>query len=476
MTVAAAPLLELDNEQFARAWLNMLAEEKAALPEPVYAQAVDRYRKLTKYVSAGIAKFERNQKAPNAAERKRGNGADGAALQSALILSEKGAIKACDHNAKELMVGAAQFDGLHFDEFLCRVLIGERDWTDHDDRDTLCWLQSTHRVPGFTLGQTRTAVMALAYARRRDALFEFVMGLPKWDGTPRINMAFTDAWGASDNALTRAAAQNFLVALIARAKRPGCQVDTLWVFEGPQGTYKSRAMRAVGGPFHAEISAPVGSADFYREMRGLWVAEMSELDSLRGKEASTIKRILSSPADRYVEKYEKHAVAYPRRAVAVATTNEAMYWQDSTGARRLVPVKVGEIHLQLIEENREQWFAEARHLFDAGATWWDFPSEIAEAQEDRQQVDPWEDILRSAMATGRHDGMGPTQWPTGWIASASIMRDWLRLDPQQQGQTSSTRLGKIMRRLGFVPQRFGKERERGWIADTSVGDSGKVSA
>jgi predicted P-loop ATPase len=318
--------------------------------------------------------------------------------------------------------------------------------------------------------------MALAFARRRDSLFEFVMGLPEWDGTTRIAMAFTDAWGAPDTQLTRAASQNFFIALHARAVNPGAQVDHLWVFESPQGTGKSASLRKLGGNFHAEISAMVGTSDFLRELRGIWIAELSELDSLRGREASTIKRLLSAPSDRFVEKYEKHAQAYPRRAVAVATTNESSYWQDSTGARRLIPIRAGEIRLDLIESNRLQWFAEARLEYEAKRTWWEFPAGTASAQEDRQIIDPWEDILRGAIGNGRHDGIGTIQWPSGWIASASIMKDWLRLDPHQQGQTSSVRLGKVMRRLGFTPQRFGKERERGWIADTQDGKYGQESA
>jgi predicted P-loop ATPase len=217
-----------------------------------------------------------------------------------------------------------------------------------------------------------------------------------------------------------------------------------------------------------------------RELRGLWIAEMSELDSLRGREASTVKRLLSAPSDRFVEKYQTHAERYPRRAVAVATTNEAEYWQDSTGARRLVPIVAGDIRIDIIRSNRLQWFAEARHLYKAGATWWEFPSAIEAAREARQQVDPWEDLLRDVIARGRktgNDDMGRVLWPDGPIASADIMRDWLRLDAHQQGQAASTRLGRVMRRLGYVPVRIGHARDRGWQrADTSRDAKTQVSA
>jgi len=151
------------------------------------------------------------------------------------------------------------------------------------------------------------------------------------------------------------------------------------------------------------------------------------------------------------------------------------YWQDATGARRLVPVKIGDINLEVIVENREQWLAEARVLFENGATWWEFPSEIEAAQEDRQQIDPWEDTLKYRIANGRtvksSSGSEETlSWPVGFISSAEIMKDWLELAPHQQGPASGRRLAQVMYRLEFRPHREGKSRQRGWVratADTS---------
>jgi predicted P-loop ATPase len=405
-----------------------------------------------------------------------------------LICSTKGVVKACEHNARVLIAGAMQYADLHFDEFLSRMRIGGRDWTDADDLEAVCWLQSTQGVHNFNLGHARNAARAVAYSRRRDSLQAFVENLPAWDGLPRIEMAFCDAWGAPDERddvfayeFVRAASRNFFIALAARALRPGCQVDTLWTFEAPQGAGKSLAMRTLGGEFHAEVSAQIGTTDFLRELCGLWIAEMSELDSLRGREASTVKRLLSAPSDRFVQKYALHAESYPRRAVSVATTNEATYWQDSTGARRLVPITCGEIRVDLIAINRLQWFAEARQLYATGCTWWEFPADISQAQEQRQQIDPWEDTLRGLMLDGRlsgQDGQGRIDWPTDSITSREIMATWLRLDPHQQGQASSTRLGKVMRRLGYEPVRIGHAGERGWrlVADTATESTSQVSA
>src|SRR4030095_15565162 len=135
----------------------------------------------------------------------------------------------------------------------------------------------------------------------------------------------------------------------------------------------------------------------------------------------------------------------------------------------LIPVPCTDIRVDLIAENRLRWFAEARHLHSNGATWWEFPSSIADTQEARQQVDPWEDMIGGFIAHGRRnglDGQGVIEWPSGWIASATIMRDWLRLEAHQQGRASSTRLGHVMRRLGYAPKRSASGAERGWIPDT----------
>ena len=381
------------------------------------------------------------------------------------ILDSKGVAKGCELNVKLFLDEDKRYEGLLYDEFRARTLYGTRDWSDHDDRELLVYIQESLHAPGFTLAHVRNGAQAFAFERRIDSLQLHLKSLPKWDGESRIGRAFIEAWGAPDTPLVRAASRNFFISMIARAVVPGAQVDTLWVLEGPQGKLKSRSLRELGGEFHAEISAPIGTNDFFRELRGVWIAELSELDSLRGREASTVKRLLSAVTDRYVEKYERHATAYPRRAIFTATTNEAAYWQDSTGARRLVPIRVGEIDLVQIKLQREQWLAEALRAYLDGASWWEFPASISVAQEDRQQIDPWEDLLRGAMERGRYDGPNAVHvtWPLGFVSSAEIMAEWLRLHPHQQGAASGVRLGKCMRRLGFVPVRHGKARERGWM-------------
>jgi hypothetical protein len=122
-------------------------------------------------------------------------GAGEASSATTLLRTPKGAIKACEHNARVLMAETAQYAGLHFDEFRSRLRIDGRDWADADDLELLMWLQSHHQVSSFTLGQARHAAQALAHERRRDSLREFVEGLPPWDETPRAKVGIQRSMG-----------------------------------------------------------------------------------------------------------------------------------------------------------------------------------------------------------------------------------------------------------------------------------------
>ena len=379
-----------------------------------------------------------------------------------LLLDPKGVVLACEHNALLILQNAPEFKDVHFDEFLYRIRIGERDWTDADVIRTQIWLQSTQRQARFSKAQAGAAITNLAHERPRDSLREFIDPI-KFLGATSIDEAFIKGWGCEDNELNRAASRNFFIALAARAMEPGAQVDTIWVFEGPQGTKKSQALRALGGDFHAEIGAQIGTTDFLRELRGIWIAELSEMDSLRGKESSTIKRLLSAPKDRFVEKFEKYAEVYRRRAVAVGTTNDTNnYWQDPTGARRLVPIKTGIIDVPLIELCRKQWFAEAADWYASGESWWDWPDSIKDAQDARQLHDPWEDVIRDGIINGLRNGsVFREPWPEDFISSSDLASKWLRLDAHQQGQAMSKRIGAVMRKLGFEPAKQNRNT-RGW--------------
>jgi predicted P-loop ATPase len=392
--------------------------------------------------------------------------------RTGLICNGKGEPLPIEANVIDVILAEPRWRGLYTDMFLRRMRL-ERDgktvdWSDDDHMLMHEWLQREGDFPRVKFEVTKRSVRAVANARSRDSLTDFYISLPAWDQVERIATALEEAWGCDGSDVVRAASTNLFRSMAARAIYPGAKVDTITVFEGPQGTLKSQSMQVLGGQYYAEISAPIGSADFMREIRSINLGELSELNALHGRESQTIKTMLSRTEDRFVEKYEAEPRSYPRRCVFIGTTNETQYWDDATGARRLVPVRVGAIDLRLIAENRLQWLAEALADIREGRTWHEWPGEIGAAQDERQHGDPWEDELRHVIAHGRQSGtdmQGVIDWPIGWISSREILFEWLRVPPAAQARAYSTRLGRVMRRLGFRPGKSSDGNERGWRRD-----------
>jgi predicted P-loop ATPase len=175
---------------------------------------------------------------------------------------------------------------------------------------------------------------------------------------------------------------------------PGCQVDYLPVFEGAQGITKSQALRALGGSLYAEAMESVLSKDFYLALQGKMLVEIAEFSSFQRAENEAIKAAISRPTDRFRAPYGKRAEDHPRSNVFAATTNEAEWNRDPTGARRFWPVKCGTIDVGWITACREQLFAEAvvrvkrvpegtapLERVIAGAAWWDVPPEDARVEQ-----------------------------------------------------------------------------------------------
>ena len=305
------------------------------------------------------------------------------------------------------------------------------------------------------------AANALCIKNSFDPVCDWLNAL-EWDGTPRLQTWLVDHAGAVDTPLNRATGELLLVAMVRRAKCPGCKFDIMVVLEGPQGCGKSSLLKVLAGDADNFTDTPVlrGSVKEVAEtLRGKWMVEISELVGLGQREVEDIKALITRTDDRARPAYGRYVESQLRRCVFVGTTNAENYLRDDTGNRRFLPVRVGAIDVQQLTAMCDQLFAEAVQvertygpLALPQGVW------LAAAQEAQERMIPdvWVEQLREALEPGsgwaRH---ALEALPNGGvrILTTKVVQA-LGLQAKDVRQADYKRMASAMRALGFDQGRW----------------------
>jgi predicted P-loop ATPase len=163
------------------------------------------------------------------------------------------------------------------------------------------------------------------------------------------------------------------------------------VFEGPENKGKTRCINLLGHPWSITFDMSMDSKEAHMAIQKCWVAELSELDTLRKTAETRLKSFISQTHDSYVPKFSNNMVTHPRRCVFIGSTNEGAYLPGDGGHTRWLPIYTPEFNLSAIEANRDQLIAEALAILRATPSikWWEEPEETTElleaAREERTQ-------------------------------------------------------------------------------------------
>ena len=338
-------------------------------------------------------------------------------------------------------------------------------WLDDDYTRLRCWIEVAW---GITLGKDAVIEVALMAARRnrvhpvRDYLSQL-----EWDGTPRIGSWLVDYLGGKSNPeYLSVVGSKWLISAVARIMQPGCKADHVLILEGAQGAGKSSALcclATVGrGSWFSDTPIHISTKDSYLALRGQWIVELAELDSVIRAENSEAKAFFSSAVDRYRPPYLRTVQDFPRQCVFAGSVNHDEYLRDETGGRRYWPVECGDIDLAGLTEHRDQLWAEAVKLYRDRRPWWpETPEEKAlcqSVQSARAIEDPWLPIVLDFLnATTRQS-----------LTSQEILTDACRLPTERVGRKEQMRLSRIMAQIdGWKSGRFphAGKKVRGYILD-----------
>lgn len=226
-------------------------------------------------------------------------------------------------------------------------------------------------------------VQHIALHNGYDPVNEFLEKIPKWDGKKRLSRLLLDyAQAQGDENWVEIVTRKFHIAAIARAKRPGCQVDNVLVLQGEQGGGKTSYVRVMGAGFSVETNLDLHSKDAVMVSASAWLVELGELASLKRSDVESVRNFITRKEDAIRLPYGRSVKNMPRRCVFIGTTNSKQPLTDPEGNRRFWPVSVGTVDTAGLAKVRDQAWAEALHEYNSGAQWWLTPEEMERAKSE----------------------------------------------------------------------------------------------
>lgn len=358
-----------------------------------------------------------------------------------------------------------------------------------DKTDISLWFQSRAKMTGrITKDDIHSAILSSSWRRAFDPLQQYVMSLSgTWDNVPRLETALQRAAGTPDGEWPRAIFPIWMKSLVARILWPGCKADSMLILEGKQGFKKSTFFSSLlpDSRYFSDSLSRVGhSIETIRQVHaGPAIFEIGELSGLKKQEVEEIKAFLSAQEDDLRPLYEPPRKA-KRRAIFVGSTNQREYLRDETGGRRFWPVRVEkEIDMQLVLEEREQWFAEALKRVQDGELWWlknGRASQLAQAEQDaRFEEDIWHqpiakwldnqrapDVAVPSSATQQMQNEMNREKAGQYVTTVQVATFALKIELKNARTAEGIRINKILRSLGWTPERFedpeDKKWKRGW--------------
>lgn len=339
------------------------------------------------------------------------------------------------------------------------------DWTDKDTGELMLHCADCHDVD-FTADTVERAVALVAHRNAFNPAQDRLRALAEqWDGTPRLTTWLADYLSIEANPSSRAylaeIGSAWMKGVAARVLKPGCKRDDVLTLVGPQGFGKSTASAAIADAIcpnsFTDSIRNLGSEEAANEIRGITIAEFSELAAIARSELEAVKAFVSRSSDRFREKYQRHSTDHPRTCSFIASTNDDCgFLRDPSGNRRWWPVTVARpIDSAALKAALPALLGEAASRVLAGEPWHVTDAaalrEAEAIREDHSDRDVWESAIMDAITL-----LAPSD-----RTIAEILRK-IGVETSRQDRQATNRVSAVLRENGW-------KRKRGRLSSGDLG-------
>lgn len=299
----------------------------------------------------------------------------------------------------------------------------------------------------------RDTIHFIANENRVDTAGEWLKSLT-WDGVPRVEGFMKNYMFSEDTPYATSISRYMWTALAGRVMEPGIKADMVPIWEGNQGMGKSMAVAAIAPDpvFYTEIGFHEHEDKVARKLKGVVVAEISELRGLKTRDSEMIKAFITRTHDKWVPKYVENVLTYPRRVLFIGTTNQTELLEDDTGNRRWLPINVGNMNnadVTKIVTDRDMLWAEGRDLFlKSGVAWQDAKRLAPVEHEKYRQTDSWEDKISAWLDTVGLDDKRPVD--REYLMTGDVLTEAIGLQVAGHDRRFQLRVGRILKTFGYI--------------------------
>ena len=414
-----------------------------------------------------ITWLRENQRAPGAQQSAQTSACASLDWVKGLICTRSGP-KDCRENVIHVLRAHPAWQGaIGYDEFAKRVIVRKptplghapgASWAAQDDIELSLWISAQCDWQVRSLDTISQAIGYVARLAPYHPVREY-LAATQWDGRERVQNWAPRLLGAADTHYHRRVGELFLINMVRRIMEPGCVMRSVMVLEGEQNKGKSRALFNLANPWYSDTMFRVGDKDAFQLIQGVWIYEISELESFNRSEATAVKAFISSTEDHFRAPYERNPERHARQVTFCATTNADEYLKDWSGNTRFWPLRIGDrVELDGIALERDQLFAQALSLYRAGARSYpeqsEFEAYFQPEQDQRLVSHPWLEIIGEYIKGLTRD----------YVTVSELLTDAMRIDKSRISANGleAQRAGQVMQQLGWKKRRAGSDGNRSW--------------